>query len=100
MPSAWTAEPNMRLRPVPELECCLAYLPRRRDPPRRPSLHGLNLTSWLVLSLCDGRDDEALAHEFAEATAGAGAAPDALATALEQLAKLGLINRTMQEFSP
>jgi hypothetical protein len=103
MRSVWIAEPTIRLRPVPELACCLAYLPPRRDPPRRPELHGLNLTSWLVLSLCDGRDDEALQSEFAEAmaeSAGPGADPDALALALQQLSDLGLINRIMQEQPP
>lgn len=44
---------NVRLRPVPELGGCLAYVPG--DVARRPALHLLNPTSWLIAALCDGR---------------------------------------------
>jgi hypothetical protein len=98
--TVWASDPAIRLRPVPEMECCLAYLPRRVSPPRPPALHGLNLTSWLVLTLCDGRDDLELAREYADAmaeTSGPGRAAGALNEALSQLQGLGLIRRTAQE---
>lgn len=93
MHTVWRADPTLRLRPVPELASCLAY----KKGPRR--LYGLNLTSWLVLTLCDGRDRTAMEQAFAEATdgaGGAGASPGALDLALSQLETLGLIRRTPQ----
>ena len=44
-PLAWTREHGVRLRPVPEQAVCLAYRPQP------PMLFGLNLTSWLLLTL-------------------------------------------------
>jgi hypothetical protein len=78
------------LRPVPEQAICLAYRPRP------PALDALNLTSWLVMELCDGRDDAALSKAYADAVrsaGGAGDAPGALDHALRQLHELGLIER-------
>ena len=69
---------------------CFAYRPRP------PALHGLNLTSWMVIELCDGRDDAALAAAYANTArlaGGAGDAPGALDWALRQLHELGLIVR-------
>lgn len=91
MPTRWTHSPGIRLRPVPELACCLVYVPRP------PALHGLNLTSWLVLSLCDGRAEAAMARDYFDAVApvgGAGATPGALEAALIQLEALHLIRRS------
>ena len=88
--TVWQHRAGVRLRPVPEQAMCFAY---RRHP---PALHGLNLTSWLVMSLCDGRDDTALAQSYAEAVRAAGGpgdAPGALDWALRQLSELGLIER-------
>ena len=62
---AWFLNPAVRLRPIPEMQCCLAYMPKAKE--RRPELYGLNLTSWLALSLCDGRNDWAIEKEFADA---------------------------------
>lgn len=86
----WVRSPGVRLRPVPEQRMCLAYRPRP------PALHGLNLSSWLVMELCDGRDDVALSAAYDGAVApgsGAGDAPGALDYALRQLSELGLIER-------
>jgi hypothetical protein len=94
--AVWVADPTTRLRPVPELQCCLAYLPPQQEPRRRAALHGLNLTTWLVLSMCDGRADGSLAHDYDMAMAnthGPGTRPGALAQALLQLQDLGLIHR-------
>jgi hypothetical protein len=79
------------LRPVPEQAICLAYVPRP------PALHGLNLTSWFVYTLCDGRDEVAIAADYFSAVASSGgpaATPTALEAALLQLETLGLIRRS------
>lgn len=79
---------------MPEQALCLAY---RRQP---PALHALNLSSWLVMELCDGRGDDALHSSYDRAVAsssGAGDAPGALAHALRQLHDLGLIERRTAE---
>ena len=84
----WAREPGIRLRPVPEQAICLVYRPRP------PMLFGLNLTSWLVLTLCDGRDEQQIGRDYAAAVqgvSGPGAEPGALATALQGLEELGLI---------
>lgn len=93
MSARWMREPDIRLRPIPELSCCLVY---RRRP---PALCGLNLTSWLVLTLCDGQDDDALARAYREAVGeiGPGAGRNALEVALRQLEDLGLAQRTPEE---
>jgi hypothetical protein len=91
----WVLNPVVRLRPIPEMQCCLAYLPNAKG--HRPELYGLNLTSWLALSLCDGRDDRAIEQEFAEAIRGGGSqgmGAGTLGDALSELARLGLIQRT------
>ena len=81
----WLREPGVRLRLVPEQSCCLVY---RRNP---PALCGLNLTSWLVLTLCDGRSEEALTSAYREAVRRPGPATgqSGLTAALRQLEKLG-----------
>ena len=99
----WLADPSLRLRPVPEMECCLAYLPPQNAPRRPPTIHGLNVTSWFVLSLCDGQDDQSLRQEFSDVLAqctGDGTRAGTLLDALAQLHGLGLIHRTEQERTP
>jgi hypothetical protein len=89
-PLVWTREPGIRLRPVPEQAVCLAYRPKP------PMLFGLNLTSWLVLTLCDGRSEAAIGHDYHAAVreaGGPGAAPGAFAKALQGLEELKLIRR-------
>jgi hypothetical protein len=88
----WVREPNVRLRPVPEQAVCLAYRPRP------PMLFGLNLTSWLVLTLCDGRSEEAIGRDYDAAVrqaGGPGAESGALTKALRGLEELGLIRRDL-----
>ena len=87
----WSPAPGVRLRPMPEMACCLAYV---REP---PALHGLNLTSWIVLTLCDGRPEAEIARAYFEAVVpvgGPGAGRGALEAALIQLEALRLIRRT------
>ncbi|MCK8784066.1 hypothetical protein M0638_06695 [Roseomonas sp. NAR14] len=62
--------PGVRLRPVPELSTCLAYVPGLPGDGAgggRPALHRLNVSSWLIAALCDGRPPEAVADAFARA---------------------------------
>ena len=82
----------MRLRPVPEQAMCLAYRPKP------PMLFGLNLTSWLVLTLCDGRSEDEIGHDYEAAVreaGGPGTEPGACAKALQGLEALGLIRRDL-----
>ena len=90
MATIWSSSPGVRLRPIPEQECCLAYVPRP------PALHGLNLSSWLVLTLCDGREQREIGRDYFDAvgpSGGPGATPGAFDSALIQLEALGLIER-------
>jgi hypothetical protein len=91
---------------VPEQACCLVYQPPRpgvqpsAKPGPAPALHALNLTSWLVLTLCDGRDEAAIMQDFAAAIGdadGPGASRAALQSALGQLRALGLVHKTKGE---
>jgi hypothetical protein len=83
--------PSVRLRSVPEQGVCLAYTP----PPARPALHGLNLAAWLVLSLCDRRDETEIITAYITAIAEADALDATPAAsvrqALDQLQQFGLI---------
>ena len=96
MPVHWVREAGVRLRPVPELSCCLVY---RRRP---PALCGLNLTSWLALTLCDGRSEDDIADAYAEAVGrmGPGTGRSTLAEALQQLEALRLIRKQTGERMP
>src|SRR5580698_2556371 len=90
----WMHEPGVRLRPVPEQAVCLVYRPRP------PMLFGLNLTSWLVLTLCDGRDEAAMERDYyaaVQSVGGPGAAPGAFGVALRGLRELGLIRRRTED---
>jgi len=80
--------PGLRLRPIPELGACLAYMPGA------PRLHQLNATAWLILELVDGRDDRALAEAFATRTSpvlSSSAARRTLAEGLAGLCASGLL---------
>lgn len=91
-PPVWVRSPGVRLRPVPEQAVCLAYRPKP------PMLFGLNLTSWLVLTLCDGRGEAEIGRDYDAAVreaGGPGAEPGAFAKALQGLEELGLIRRDL-----
>ncbi len=45
----WQRTKPLRVRPVPQMECCLVYTPSR------PMLYTLNAPAWLAFELCDGR---------------------------------------------
>lgn len=85
------AAPALRIRPVFEWDGCIVFDPTRRR------LVELNLTSWLLLELCDGRAYEALRMEFASIV-GMRAENDGidgfLRSGLLGLAAAGLIRRS------
>lgn len=49
---------GLRLRPVPEREVCLVYVPRK------PNLYTLNATAWMILEMCRGQPLKELQAEF------------------------------------
>jgi len=50
--------PDIRVRPVNEMDVCLVYTPSN------PRLYALNPTAWLVMELCDGRDWRSLERKY------------------------------------
>lgn len=82
---------GVRVRPLPDMECLLAFSPSTR------TLHWLNLTAWAIFDLCDGtRTDEELARAFAEAIEHALPEPEVerqVLAGLESLERSGLITR-------
>lgn len=94
----WSVNPAVRLRPIPEQECCLFYVPRTATAQRSaPVLTGLNATSWYVWTLCTGRTFAAIARDYLAALGPAGgpaASQSALEGAFIQLEALGLILRS------
>jgi hypothetical protein len=84
----FSSAPGLRVRPAFEWDGCIVYDPNRRR------LVELNLTSWLLLELCDGRDFESLRAEFAAIAAtrtDEGAIDDYLRSGLFRLAATGLV---------
>jgi hypothetical protein len=83
---------GLRVRPAFEWDGCIVYDPNRRR------LVELNLASWLLLELCDGRDFESLRTEFAATVAGRtdeGAVDEYLRSGLFRLAATGLVKRSL-----
>jgi hypothetical protein len=81
--------PGVRVRPLADVECLLAFSPVTR------TLHWLNLSAWAIFDLCDGtRSDQELAAAYVEALGGDPADPDLtrpIAEALASLERSGLI---------
>jgi hypothetical protein len=50
--------PDIRVRPVNEMDVCLVYTPSD------PKLYTLNPTAWLVMELCDGRAWRSLERRY------------------------------------
>jgi len=89
--------PDLRIRPVPEMGCCLVYTPRN------PNLYTLNATAWLILELCDGRSGAEIAASFAtivrESTGRTGE-PGIFVHGLEDLMAKGIVTRTGTRMPP
>ena len=80
---------NLRIRPVPEQNCCLVFTPDT------PNLYTLNPSAWLVLELCNGQNGEALQAAYrASMGAGTDASEAELERILEDLARKGIVERT------
>lgn len=54
---------GLRLRPVPEMEFCLAFTAAD------PNIYTLNVGSWLAVELCDGRPWSEVEAAYVEAFA-------------------------------
>lgn len=53
--------PNLRIRAVREMECCLVYTPDC------PNIYTLNSAAWLIFELADGRSWTAAEAVFVDA---------------------------------
>lgn len=82
----WRHHPAIRIRPLPEANVCLVYTGPNHRP--APMLHGLNLSMWFLMSLCDGRDEAAILADYATETGD-----QAGANALLKLEHDGIITR-------
>src|SRR5471032_3038699 len=87
LPSCPAVAANVRLRPVPELGGCLAYVPGNAV--RRPALHLLNPTSWLIAAHCDGRP---LAVVRSEVRAASDTPEAELDAGIAELLRLGVLD--------
>lgn len=86
----YSRTPGLRVRPVPELGCCMVFTPAQ------PKVYTLNAAAWLLLELCEGQSAEALLAAFqavyAEQGAAAGTAPEALHV-IDDLERKGILVR-------
>jgi hypothetical protein len=57
-PGCYRLVPDLRIRPVPELEKCIVFTPAD------PQLFTLNTTAWLILELCEGKTAAELEEAF------------------------------------
>lgn len=81
--------PNIRVRPVHELELCLVFTPDN------PNVYSLNPSAWMVMELCDGRSWEELEQAYREAVTGFGPAEhlaESLAEAVRDLEAKGIVS--------
>jgi hypothetical protein len=80
--------PGLRLRPLPELGTCLAFVPEE------PRLYTLNLHAWLVLELCEYFEAESLVEEYLAAASNKvySADPEAeLERCIKELMDIGIL---------
>jgi hypothetical protein len=90
----FSAACGLRVRPAYEWDGCIVYDPNRRR------LVELNLTSWLILELCDGRGFESLRTEFAAMVGGRcheGTVDEHLRSGLFRHAATGLMKRSFYQ---
>lgn len=74
----YVRHPSLRMRPVPEQNCCIVFTAQR------PNLYTLNPTAWLVLELCDGQPGTAIEAAYREAVE-APEGDDGAAAALREI---------------
>ena len=58
-----TKRPNLRIRPVPEMNTCVVFNPADA------ALRTVTPAAWLLLELCDGRSPAALRDAYVDAVA-------------------------------
>jgi hypothetical protein len=88
------AAPGLRVRPAFEWDGCVVFDPHRRR------LVELNLTSWLILELCDGRCYQDLRARFAVVVGERireGEIDQHLRFGLVRLAAAGLMKRSLEQ---
>ena len=81
--------PNIRVRPVHELELCLVFTPDN------PNVYSLNPSAWMVMELCDGRSWEELERAYRSAVEGFGPIENLaedLADAVRDLEAKGIVS--------
>ena len=88
--------PDIRVRPVNEMDVCLVYTPRT------PKLYTLNPTAWFVMELCDGRDWKSLERRYyaaIEPLRSREAAKAELEHAVNDLVGMGIVEITFKNRS-
>lgn len=92
----YSMAPNLRVRPVHEMDVCLVYTPRN------PRLYTLNPTAWLVMELCDGRDWKSLERRYyaaIEPLRSREAASAELERAVNDLVGMGIVEITSESIT-
>ena len=84
---SFALEAGVRLRPVPELGVCLAYTQKR------PAIHQLNPASWLIASICDGRELRDIAADYRASLCGYPDWENQLHDGIRQLMEIGVLKR-------
>jgi hypothetical protein len=51
-------KPDVKIRPVPEWSCCIAFTPDM------PNVYMLNTLAWLIVELCDSKTFESVEAQF------------------------------------
>ena len=81
--------PNIRVRPVHELELCLVFTPDD------PNVYSLNPSAWMVMELCNGRNWDELEKAYRDAVQGFGPVEnltEELADAVRDLEAKGIVS--------
>lgn len=86
----YSRTPALRIRPVPELDCCIVFTPER------PNLYTLNPSAWLILELCDGQDGRSLEEAYRsaiDAQANDASVGAELRAVIEDFEQKGIVER-------
>jgi hypothetical protein len=83
-----TKHPNLRVRPMDQMQGLLVFTPDR------PGIYVLNATSWLILELCDGRLRALIRDQYADIVGPVvlrDKAEEEFDTGVQTLEQMGLI---------
>ena len=81
---------EVRLREVPEMEFCFAYVPAHAQ------LYRLNPAAWFVARMCDGRTERQIAADYRAALAQAMSVQECLRevrAGLVSLMEMGIVEQ-------